>query len=172
MGLMAQTTKPTRDGSDRATDRATTTAAASGEARQKAVQEGSSKAIAEAYTKVLYLTQKQEAEIAERLANMGREMDAALAQLQKAQRQVEHLYEAEMKKIDEGFSKEQIALLETARRTGEWNCMVDPCKCSLQPDRASRTRPASSGDRTRQAAPARGGDNSRVAPDGGRPTRR
>ena len=129
--------------------------------------------IAAAYAQALYLTEKEAASIRDRIAGMGREMDAALAQLAKAKLQVDNLLEAEMKKIDEGFSKEQQEVLRQQRVTGDWICTVDPCECALQPNSRSRNaRPAARPTPgTRSTTPEKG-DGSRISPDGGRPAKR
>lgn len=97
--------------------------------------------IAEAYTDVLYLTKKEETSIMERLNSMGSEMERALAQLAKAQAQVDELIAAELKKYEATLDKEQLRDLERARSTGEWECLVDPCKCTLQPNNKRAQRP-------------------------------
>lgn len=129
--------------------------------------------IAEAYTRVLYLSKKEESGIQDRLNNLGRDMEGALAQLAKAQMQVDQLLEAEMRRIDSEFGKEQIRELENARLTGAWDCIVDPCKCNLQPVKKEAKRGAVPTERSRsQGAPTRDGNDSRLTPDGSKPTKR
>jgi hypothetical protein len=97
--------------------------------------------IAEAYTDVLYLSKKEEAAIIDRLNSMGPDMERALAQLAKAQAHVDELIAAELKKYESTLDKEQLRVLERARSTGEWECLVDPCKCTLQPINKRAQRP-------------------------------
>ncbi len=129
--------------------------------------------IAEAYTRTLYLSEQEESKIRDRINGIGRELEAAVAQLAKAQLQLEAILDKEMKAIDEGFNRTQQGALSQKRLSGEWDCMVDPCKCGLQPKaKRGAGRAAAGAERTRSAAPEKGGNDSRITPDGGRPTKR
>lgn len=105
-------------------------AAAAGRERKVGPEgEASAKSLAEAYTRALYLNEKEYNRVKDAFLESEKDLIAARAKLAMAQQEIDALLKKHITTVDATFTEEQRNKLRKVRGAGEWDEYLDPCGC-------------------------------------------
>lgn len=110
-------------------DRAAAAAAAGRERKVGPEGEASAKSLAEAYTRALYLNEKEFNRVKDAFLESEKDLIAARAKLAIAQQEIDALLKKHINTVDATFNEEQRNKLRKVRGAGEWDDYLDPCGC-------------------------------------------
>ncbi len=123
--------------------------------------ETSSKDLAGAYARVLFLNEKEFNRVYETFMAAEQDLITARQKLAMAQREIDETLKKQLNVVDQTFTEEQRTKLRMARSTGAWDSYTDPRGCKDSGKGAAKPVQA----RPTGDAPSRPTDGSRISPE-------